>query len=188
MATQAGELVDRVLQLVRDEHGAGTPRAMVRRFMTHAQWLANAKLGLVIADAPFPTVARQSIYPLHELAPSCLRVVGVQEDGRDLTEVKWQEFAYLHRGWLRDQSWRYESFALVGRDLLVLYPARREDSLVTLRVAKRCAPLTSDQTDIELPEKYNPLLIDLTTALVLVRMRTFLPLQELGSAIKERLS
>lgn len=188
MATQAGELVDRVLQRVRDTHAAGTPRDMVRRFLTHVQWLVNAKLGLVIADAPFPTVARQGIYPLHELAPTCLRVVGVQEDGRDLTEVKWQEFAYLHRGWLRDQSWRYESFALIGRDLLVLYPARREDSEVVLRVAKRTASLTSDLTDIEVPGKYDPLLVDLATAVVLVRMRTFLSLEELGAAIKERLT
>ena len=188
MATQAGELVDLVLQRIRDEHGVGTPRSLVRLFMTHCQRMINAKLGLVIRDVAFATNAYQGVYPIAEIAPSALRIVGVQQGPRDLTEVQWQEFAYEKRDWLRTVAMRYESFALLGRNMLVLYPALPEAAEVTLRVAVLTATLESDLEEIQLPDEFHALLVDLTSAIAMVRSRTFLSVKPLADAIAKRLA
>lgn len=181
-----GPLVDLVLQRIRDEHGVGTPRPLVREFMTHAQRCINAKLGLVIRDVAFATSAYQGVYPIAELAPQALRIVGVQQGPRDLTEVQWQEFAYEKRSWLRTVSSRYESFALIGRNMLVLYPVLAEASTVSLRVAVLTAALESDATPIEVPDEFHPMLVDLTAAVALVRARTFLTIKPLADSIGKR--
>jgi hypothetical protein len=186
MAVEAGTLVDRVLQRIRDERATGTARTLVRAVMTHAQRLVNGKLGLVIRDLAFPTVAYQGVYPLATLAPTALRVLGVQQGPRDLTEVPWQEFAYERRTWLRDARSRYESYALIGRNMLVLYPTLAEPGSVSLRVAVLTIDLASDASEIELPDEYHPLLVDLTSAVLLVRQRTFLSVGTLADAIAKR--
>lgn len=187
MPTQAGELVDRVLQRVRDEHATGNSREFVRRVLTHCQRLLNAKLGLVIASVEFPTVAYQQVYPIASLAASALRVVGVQQANRDLVEVKWQEFGYVRRQWPRDVGSRLENFALIGRDLLVLYPSQTANASVTLRCAALTADLAADLTDVQVPDEFHPLLTDLASAVVLTKMRTYLTLDELSKSIEGRL-
>ncbi len=188
MTVAAGVLVDQVLQRVRDEHATGTSRPLVRDLLTHCQRLINAKLGLVIESIEYETVAKQCVYPLASVVPRALRIVGVQQGNRDLVEVKWQEFWYLHRAWLRDTGQRLENFALVGRDMLILYPAQPEPRTVTLRCAVTTAPLTSDDTPVEAPIEFHPLLVDLATVVGLVRQRTYLTLPELTESIKSRLA
>lgn len=188
MPIQAGELVDRVLQRIRDEHAAGTSRDLVRLVLTHAQRLLNAKLGLVMSSLPLATIAYQCVYPIASVAPDALRVIGVRSGARDLTEVKWQEFWYLKRNWLRVARLQHESFALLGRNMLIIYPARPEPGIVTLQVARLTNALTSDLTDVELPEEFLPLLTDVVGAVALVRQRSFLTLDDVAQSIKSRLA
>lgn len=188
MPVPCGVLVDRVLQRVRDEHAAGNPRPFVREVLTGTQRLLNAKMGLVIGDIAFPTVAYQQVYPIVRIAEAAMRIVGVLQDGRDLSEVQWREFWWRRGPWLRDVGERLESFALIGRDMLVLYPAQRLNGEVTLRAAVRTTTLESDQTLIQIPEDFHPLLVDLTSAVLLLKMRTYATLDDLNKSIQARLT
>ncbi len=187
MPTQAGELVDRVLNRVRDASATGPKRDAIRGLLTHGQRLVNAKYGLVIEDVAIATPPRQVAFPIAGLTPSALRIVGVQYEGRDLTEVEWRSFWYLHRTWLRDVSMRPESFALCGRDLLFVYPGAPEPRTLTLRTALRTATLDSDLTDVEIPKEFHALLVDIVCAVVLVRGRTYGTLKDLQESIATRL-
>lgn len=184
---QAGELVDRVLNRVRDPHAAANSRVFVREVLAHCQRLLNAKLGLVVSEITFDTVAAQVVYPIASLAETALRIVGVREDGRDLVEVKWREFWFLQRNWLRRVGTSFQSYSLVGRDLLVLYPAQAEAAQVTLVAAVLTDPLLSDDVAIQLPDDYHPLLLDLATVVVSLKGRAYQPLKALAASVQERL-
>ena len=187
MPTQAGELVDRVLNRVRDPHAAANSRAFVRTVLTHVQRLVNAKLGLEVVEIAFATVAYQQVYPIVTVADEALRIVGVREEGRDLVEVKWREFWFLQRNWLRHTAAAFQNYSLVGRDLLVIYPAKPEASEVTLVAAALTTDFQSDDAAIQLPDDYIPLLIDLATVVVSLKGRAYQPLKALAASISERI-
>ena len=64
MAVVTGQLVDTVLQRVRDPGGLAHSRVLVRLILTHLQRILNAKFGVVLESRTLATVPRQQVYPI----------------------------------------------------------------------------------------------------------------------------
>lgn len=184
----AGNLVDLVLVRARDSGATVTSRAEVRTVGTAVQRLLNAKFGLVISDVSFPTLAYQCVYPIAALAATALRVVEVADGNRNLQEVEWKSFWWVSRGWPRKTAAAHSCYALVGRDMIVIWPAKVIPASVTLRTAVVTSDLVTDDVAIQLPTDYEPLLTDLTLAVVLTKMRMYAPMESLTESIKARMA
>ena len=183
MAVVTGQLVDTVLQRVRDPGGLAHPRTLVRLVLTHLQRALNTKFGVVLESRSLATVPRQQVYPIAALTAETLRIVAVREGTRDLIQVAWPELWYQDRNWPFRLADHHESFSVIGRDLLVIYPAKPAASTVTLICATLTATLTDDTVVIELQEELHPLLLSLTEAVLLTRQRVYGPLKALTEVI-----
>jgi len=184
-----GDLVDQVLNRVRDPNGMGTPRDLVRLFLTHLQRLVNCRFASVVATASLTTNASQNFYqvPPTVLADS-MRLVGIREGSRDLGKVPWQQFFYLSTSWHQQIGTSFYQWSMIGRDFLIIYPAKAAGSSVTLVYAKLTAVLTDDLVAIEIPDDEVPLLLDLCEAIIYLKQRTYVPLAKLMEVVTMRIA
>lgn len=183
-----GSLVDGILLRMRDPGGDAHPRSLVRSLLTAWQRLLNGKFAWSLETLTLSTEAWRQVYPIAALLENAVRVVAVREGTRDLIPVTWTEFWYVRRTWLRDVGPRYDEFALVGRDVLVLYPAQREATSVSVVVARLTADLTDDTVAVEIPDDYVPLLMNLVELTLLLRTRIYDPMKVLTEAIKMQMA
>lgn len=185
-----GQLVDQLLHRVRDPDALGTSRATCRLLLTHLQRILNCKLGFVLDTVTLATVPYQQIYKVSDpaQASAAMRLIGVREGTRDLKRVKWEEFFYFQRKWSRAIGNRFDLWSMIGRDLLVVWPAKEAADSVTLVYAKLTNTLTDDSVAIELPDDTVPLLLDMGEALLCLKKRTYEPLTKLSESLKKRLS
>ena len=184
-----GELVDQVLHRVRDPQALGTSRATVRLLLTHIQRIVNCHTAYVQEELGFATSPYQQIYRVSDpaLAPNALRMVGVQSGVRNLVKVKWPEFWYMDRNWSRAIGSEFQLWSMIGRDLLVIWPAKTTASLVTLVYARLTDDLVDDTVAIEMADDTVPLMIDLVEALICYKQRVYGPIQKLAESIGARL-
>ena len=192
--TKAAELIDAVLERVRDPGGAAHPRALVRSLLDRCQQAIQAAAPGWVMQVKLPTQKRQSIYPVSTFAdlsdtdhPACLRVVRVTEGfpPRDLTEVPWRSLALVDRRWLRRTAGEFISFARLGVDLLVLFPGKAQISEVLVLYAGVPTPLTGEDTQFELRDDRLQAVAALTEILLLLRQRTLAPLTEAAARLQK---
>lgn len=120
------------------------------------------------------------------LLPAATRVVGVREAGRDLSEIDWRAFEHLDGTWFRAIGDRFETFATVGRDLLIIYPAKDVASSVTVHYAKLTNDLTTDAIATEISDWKLPLVLDLAEAVLSAKARQFPPIAAAIERMTER--
>lgn len=183
---QAGPLVDQVLSRVRDPQAQLTSREFVLGRLSDAQRLVNARLGLILDEATLTTEPLRIFYPIRDLLPLATRVMFVEQAGRNLVPVPWKTFWYMARGWPRSVGGTLQLWATCGRDLLVLWPALRVATPVTVKAAKLTSTVDSDNDEMELPDDTLPMVVDLATLFVLLKARDYGPMVEVMASWKER--
>lgn len=173
MPDTAGTLVDTVLQRVRDPQGSAHTRAFVRDVLTKTQQLVNVATKSVTTSVTLTTDPWLGWYPVFASFPTAGRIIAVRDAGRDLVEVPWRSLAQTSHTWLRDVGPRHEAFAVIGRDLLVVYPTVDRAVTLTLVAASAPAALDSDDDVPALPPDVIPLWLDVAVAVLLARSRQF---------------
>lgn len=184
MPVPAGQLVDLVLRRVRDPWGIATSRAFIRELLTHAQWMVNLASPSVLDVARMETHRTRVIYDLPTIGltrgdlpvplADVMRVDRIQRrDGVDLVRLDWMAYAREDAGWMRRTATDHAFWSRLGRDLLVLYPAREDDDAVTLIYVKRTAPFSSDDIVSELRDDRLPAMLALTESLILLHRRLY---------------
>lgn len=172
MTVAAHDLIDQVLQRVRDPQGTTASREFVLKLLSSAQQLLNAKTGYVTDEATLVTEPLRCFYPIQALLPQSQKVMYVRDaSDRDLLPVTWRSFWYMKRGWPREVAERLQLWSTVGRDVLVLWPTLRASETVTVVSAKLTTPLVNEHESPELPDNLLPMLVDLTEVLTLLKMR-----------------
>jgi hypothetical protein len=172
MGRSAQALTDAALQRVRDPNANLHSRVFVQARLTDAQRFLNAALGLVVDSASLTLNPFQSVYSLSGLLPNAVRVVGVREGGRDLALIPsiTQLLSFSPR-WTRDVGGRCEAWTTVGRDLLIVYPARTNTTVVTVYYAKLTAALAGETDLSDFGDEYGDMITTLTEAVLLLRQR-----------------
>lgn len=182
---QASVLVDTVLQRMRNPQGVNLNRVLVRQVMTNVQRALNMKRKLVLSSATLTTLPYQVFYSLRPFVPTLLDVSAVREDGRDLHRVNWHQFWYYGRNWHRQVATRFQLCSMVGKELLILWPAKRAASSVEIVFPVETADL-EENTDMQVPTEALPLVVDLTHAVLTVAGRNFPPLKALLEVLAAR--
>src|SRR6266705_4676559 len=178
MAQAIGPLVDILLRRVRDPHALGTTRTLARLVLSHSQRIINAKAKYVLVTETLTTFEACLIYPINSLLPNSTRIVTVRDDGHDLNyEPSWRNLANYRSDWFRQVKPQHLIYSMIGRDLLVLYPAKDYDSVVEVVSAKLLANFADDSTATEIPDSDENFLLDIAELILTIKNRN-LPVAE----------
>ena len=128
--TNAGNLTDNLLRRLRNPDALGYTREFVRRMLSDAQRIVNAETRKTKVTATLTTEPFKQFYKIQELLPTTTRIEKVRADGRDLRQTTLRELCNISTKWHRQIGDSFKHFALIGRDLLVVYPAKAVESSV----------------------------------------------------------
>ena len=192
MPDVAKTLTDQVLRRVRDVHGLAHSRALVRTLLSHSQRLLNSLLGIVTTSTTFTTYPHQQFYQISGLltgSDAITKVMAVKEDSRDLTHlINIRQLHHLDTRWVRAIGPRFDAWTQLGRDMLIIYPAKTVGSTVTIVGAKLTTALTGEDTALEMPNEYHDHIVSLAEIMLLAKQRDLTQavrqLQRLSHALK----
>lgn len=172
MAKVAHLLIDTVLQRVRDPQGLAHTRAQVLDLLSQCQRFINGALGLVLTTTTLTTLPRKLLYTLSGDLTTTLRVVAVRDGARDLAKMPTlASLNHVDLHWMRLEGARFEAWVPIGRDLLVIYPAKEVGSTVTVVHASLTSALTGEDDVTEIPDEYLDMVVTLCEAIVLLIQR-----------------
>lgn len=168
----AATLTDEVLRRVRDPLGLAHTRDFARTCLSHAQRIINTALGVVVTTETFATTPLQMVYPVSGYWPNAARVIAVMEQGRDLAKLtNHVQLAHLDLNWFRAIGTRFEAWCPVGRDMIVIYPAKTQASTVQVKYIKLTTALTGEADVLEIPDTYNDSVLTLAECFLLAKQR-----------------
>jgi hypothetical protein len=181
MATPCGVLISTLLRRVRDPHAIGTTRTLTRTLLSRAQVLLNARDRLVLTTETLTTQPRCQIYPVHASLPLSQRILRVRDvDDRNLDwEHKWRNLANYSVSWFRKIANQHYLSATIGRDLLVVHPAKNVESTVTVLSVKLTTELVEDDTALEIAVADEDALLDIAELMMSVKNRNLTRAMEL---------
>lgn len=188
---KVGPVVDQILLRLRDPEGVIASRNFVRTRISDAQRLLNARFGWVLDSTTLITEPYRLFYPIVPLLPEAQRVWYVRHGGRNLGYVPWRTLTHMQRGWPRTLGARPEIWSRIGFDLLVVWPGVTTAQTLTIDSSKITTLLDSDGDDFEVRDDVVPMIVDMATALVTLKMRQLAPAAEtmntLMGRVKERM-
>lgn len=172
MASPAHTLIDLVAKRVRDPQNFAHSRAFVLARLSDAQRFINGALGLVTTTTTLSTLPRKLIYTLSGDLTTTLRPLSVREYTRDLCKLaNLNQLNHLDLHWFRSLGHRFEAWCPIGRDLIVIYPAKDVASTVTVVHVKLLDVLAAEADTTEIPDEYLEAVLTLTEAMLLIRQR-----------------
>jgi hypothetical protein len=190
MAQSVATLSAQISERARDPSQTGTTGPNVISLLSFAQQVVNGILADVTVQDSLPLVSRQAIYPIFSNWPDSVRVLSIKDaSGRNL--VPFRDFAGLRQvatNWPSLTSSAPRSYALCGRDLLIIYPAVAT-SLPTLTItsAKLTTTLTSGAQTTEVTNDDDDAVLDITEALLLLKSRDLSDVQKIIDRFKTRI-
>ncbi len=189
MAKSVGGLVTELALRVHDTASASITRAQARRALAYGVGFAAVAFKDTLESFTLTTERQRSIYALSETSERILRVVRVEESGRDIpfSEAGVKGLT-MSPNWFRDLADRFESFATIGKRLLILYPAIDRAVSVTLYCKAFPALVTADTQTVGIEDDLVPFALDVAeTLLVCVRERRVDRVQAMVANIQSKL-
>lgn len=190
MSQNVGTLAAQVSERARDVNQTGTTQANVILLLSFAQQVINGVLGHITEIDSLTPNKRQVIFTIFGNLPNSVRVQAVRDSsGRDL--VPFGEFAGLSQidtAWPSRMGSAPRSYALCGRDLLILYPgvdfAPPTFSVVSTALT---VPLTLPTQTTQLTLDDDDAILDLTEVLLLLKARDLPDCRKIVERFKTRM-
>jgi hypothetical protein len=175
MATTAGTVATNLIERVYATGGIAHTQAWVITILSKTQRVANTYLRAVRSTTVLNVLAEKLIYKLRDDVPLAVDITHITETrgGRaeqierldDLLELSAYDV-----NWFRNITGsRYETWTQLGRDLLVLYPAKAIAGQVTVHYTKLTTALAAAGTAFELPDEDVQVAKDLAEIILLAR-------------------
>jgi len=179
----AGQLLSRLLERVRDPQAEATTRPQGFSLLTYSQQAVNACLHDVVSSAPLVLQPRTCIYQLSLFLPSAVKVLAVHDaDGVDLEPLgPFEALSWADLRWPVAVTDMPRSFTQAGHDLLILYPGPRTTTSVNVFYSLITPPIVVDADTTVLPNESDDALYDLGEILMLLKNRD---LGDVAPAIK----
>lgn len=170
----AGVLVDELLRRVRDPQATGLSREQALFVLSHAQRVTNAALAQVLSKETITLEPRRLIYQVSELpfGEHCVRPVAVKAGSTTIPPCPWRSLGQTNRRWFRAVGMP-RLWSMIGRDLLVIYPAHGRRLDVEITFVKLTDMLINEDQTPELPDETYTVILDLAEGWVQIRNRLF---------------
>ena len=169
--TPAGDFVDAIAQRVRDPSNTAHPRADIRDVLNRVQTIINANQALVLETIPLTLVPGQTLYPLETDLPSLVTVTDIEFENRFLDRIPWRNLWKVSNTWLSGDNHEPRAWAMIGRTLLAVYPVPAVSTVVAVKGPIITRLLTDDNVPVNLRDEEMDIVVDLTTAVLLLRQR-----------------
>lgn len=182
MAQPCGPLIDQVGERAFDPHFTGTTRAQVRDLLSRASQVVNGAFDSTLVLTAMPTAPTLQVYNFERVAADVLRIKAVRQGTRDLSETDFSRLSQIDNHWFGRRGRRFETFAVLGRRLLVIHPLMPWADSVNVLYTQQLPTLAVDGDMVNLPDDQLPVLSKLTEALVLLKQRD---LDKLGPLLAE---
>jgi hypothetical protein len=189
MSQPVGPLIDLILHRVFDEHGVGTSRTFVRELFSRCQNIINAAFDSTIVTVAMPTAPTLQVYDFARVAAAndVLRIKSVRDGTRDLSRIEFERLKQIDNHWFGRSGRRFETFAVLGRSLLIVHPQLPIASTVNVVYTQQLPILNSDNDIVNLADDEIPQLNHLVEALVLLKQRDLDKLQPLLETLTKEL-
>ena len=175
MPDVAKNITDELLRRVRDIHGLAHSRELARTVLSKSQQVLNTLLAIKITSTSLTTYPLQQFYTISGLltgTDAITRVMAVRDGSRDLVKLQnFRQLAHLDLRWVRKVGPRFEAWTQIGRDMLVIYPAKQLGGSVTIKGTKLTTELTGEATELELPNEFHDYIITLAEVILLAKQR-----------------
>jgi hypothetical protein len=174
-----GQVVDNVLQRVRDPNGTAHSRAFVLKLLTEVQRLINADSRAVLGEADITVDGETPFLDVTGLlGTACIRIETLRDGLRDVTKAtSWREIAQADRRFLKRTGGIIDVWAPIGPMRCLLYPAPDHDTVLTAIYTKLTTPFVDETVGVELPDPLVPALVNLTEQILLCRQRLYPSIQ-----------
>jgi hypothetical protein len=150
MTRYAGPTTEILLRRVREEGGVAVDPTDAIKMLSRCQRIINAGAKRVTASGTLTTFKQQLLYPYRDQLTDAVDIISVKEGNRTLHRFEaLHELDAYDKTWFRKTSSQFDFWMQLGRDLLIIYPAKTSDSSVTVIYSK----LTTEYDDFD--EDYN---------------------------------
>jgi len=180
MGTFAGNtLITELARRLRDTTNVAYPRATVLNIINRVQDAMNVRLGLVYGQTTFNT-GNQALYSTSAIASDYAYPVQMFDaNQRELDMISFDRLTQQDEEWVRRFGNRPEVYAPIGRELLAVTPIPVVAMTLTMRYVKHPTALADAGAPLwDLPDEHKPLLLDLSEALLSLRSRDYIAIQE----------
>ena len=166
----AGELTQKVDERVR---GQAHSQEFLLRLISKVQQVVNAGTGLVRETTELTTHPYMQVYDIRFDLPNQVEMRAVRDSATyDAERLNgWHELMYRDRRWFRQIGSRFETFSMLGNDILLIHPGKVFEDSATCVYTKLTAELHELSDQIEIPAERTPLIVDIAEALLLLRER-----------------
>ena len=177
MTRYIGQTIDVLLNRVRQSGGIAIDPDLATRIYSYCEQVINTYTRRVTATTTLTTGAEKLVYNYRREITDAIDIVSVRDSGRRVERQQWLgALAAYDQTWFRNiTGTRYELWAQVGRDILVLYPAKASASSVTVQYTKLLTYhddfSASYNTASELPDEDVESALSLAEVVLLTRNR-----------------
>jgi hypothetical protein len=184
VATTGATLITELARRLRDSGNTAHTRVLLGQVLSHCQRAVNLQLRLVKATVTFTPNAGRTLYTTDELAADVGRIERIRALDRMLPELPWRGLLGNSATWYRDVGMQPRVWAQIGSNLFVLSPRMLVPEALDVVYTIIPADVADAATDVDLPDEWVPLVLDLAESVMLFRARLYGPLE----AVMARLS
>lgn len=133
MARTAGAVTDTLLARVRQTGAPGTTNDFAIQVLSKCQRIVNAGLKRIVGSGTLTTSASTLIYEYRSTLTSAVDILSVRESiyGREIQRCdSLADLQAYDADWVTATGTRFEFWLQLGRDILILYPAKTASSSV----------------------------------------------------------
>lgn len=184
MAKTAGNVADLILRRVYSYGGISHTQAEVIGWLSKTQRVANAYLKKVRSSANLSTLEQKLVYKLRDDLASAIDVTRITESRTGTDEELFRvadlrELGAYNTSWFRKvDGTRFDAWAQLGRDLLIIYPGKAAGSTLTVHYTKLTTALSAAGDAFELDDEDVHVATDLAEIMALARDKQITVCQE----------
>lgn len=192
MATTGATLVAELSRRLRDPNNERHGTTLVVDVLSQSQRLINFATEAKTTTVTFTPSAGRTLYRTSELdgtsPTNVMKVTAIRQSNRDLIEVAWRSLGHVDVQWLRRQGARYEVFARIGGNLVVIAPAMSVPQPLEITYVAKPAAVVNDATAIDLADEFVPAILDLAELTLATRVKQFDGLSDIIFRLNAELS
>lgn len=187
MSTTAGSEISVLASRVRDPERTAITEAEWLDILSRAQQLWNAITRRVVSTATVTMEPLAAVFALSAVVPDCVRVLSVRDTDHELVPVAQSARRATSPTWMRDSATDPEEWSMLGRDLLVVYPAVAVSRDLTLTYVPHLAPLVTIDTALTIPDHDLPGFRDIAEAIACLKLRQMKLMEAAAGRVNDRM-
>jgi len=171
MAELISTLITATLRRIRDTGALASARNTVRDVLSGAQKSVNVGTFAQVESAGLTINAQQLVYQIATVLPRAGRILGITHESREIGFTSWSQLKNIDPEWFRRIGPRILTWSLIGRDILVIYPALNTADGVGVSYVITPTTIADETESNQIPDDETPLMVSVAEVILRIRAR-----------------